>query len=162
MIEDQNIDPVFLVGFPRSGTTLLDTILRTHSSIEVLEEKPIVDKLIKELHVNLNKDFMKLDKIDENIKRNLRSLYFETRNNFVSHKKNKLYIDKLPLNIVYIGELSQIFPNSKFILALRNPFDSVMSCFMQPFTPNDAMANFYNFSICQLNSYTEVDLSDYN
>ena len=39
-----------------------------------------------------------------------------------------------------------IFPNSKFILALRNTFDSVMSCFMQPFTPNDAMANFYNLS----------------
>ena len=146
MIEDQNIDPVFLVGFPRSGTTLLDTILRTHSSIEVLEEKPIVDKLIKELHINLDKDFMKLDKIDETIKQKLRSLYFEMRNNFVSHKKNKLYIDKLPLNIVYVGELSQIFPNSKFILALRNPFDSVMSCFMQAFTPNDAMANFYNLS----------------
>lgn len=146
IVEDQNIDPTFLVGFPRSGTTLLDTILRTHSSIEVLEEKPIVDKLIKELHLHLNKDFMKLDKIDVNIKQTLRSLYFETRNNFVSNEKNKLYIDKLPLNIIYIGELSQIFPNSKFILALRNPFDSVMSCFMQPFTPNDAMANFYNLS----------------
>ena len=144
IIKDQNIDPTFLVGFPRSGTTLLDTILRTHSSIEVLEEKPIVEKVIKELHVNLSKDFKKLDKIDENTKHKLRSLYFETRNNFVPHKKNILYVDKLPLNIIYVGELSQIFPNSKFILALRNPFDSVISCFMQPFTPNDAMANFYN------------------
>ena len=34
-------DPIFLIGFPRSGTTLLDTILRSHPSIDVLEEKPI-------------------------------------------------------------------------------------------------------------------------
>ena len=146
IIKDQNIDPIFLVGFPRSGTTLLDTILRTHGSIEVLEEKPIVDELIKELHTHLKKDFVKLDKIDEEIRQNLRSLYFEKRKNYVSHKKNKIYIDKLPLNILYIGEISQIFPNSKFILALRNPYDTVMSCFMQPFVPNDAMANFYNLS----------------
>ena len=142
--EDKNVDPIFLVGFPRSGTTLLDTILRTHSSIEVLEEKPIVDKLIKQLHNHLNNDFMKLNELDENIRQELRSLYFETRDTFVSYENDKIYIDKLPLNIVYIGELLQIFPNSKFILALRNPYDSVMSCFMQPFIPNDAMANFYN------------------
>ena len=141
---DGENDPIFLVGFPRSGTTLLDTILRTHSSIEVLEEKPIVDKLIKQLHNHLNNDFMKLNELDENIRQELRSLYFETRDTFVSYENDKIYIDKLPLNIVYIGELLQIFPNSKFILALRNPYDSVMSCFMQPFIPNDAMANFYN------------------
>ena len=46
--KSKNLDPVFLIGFPRSGTTLLDTILRTHNSIEVLEEKPIVDKLLIE------------------------------------------------------------------------------------------------------------------
>ncbi len=149
--EDQNIDPIFLVGFPRSGTTLLDTILRTHSSIEVLEEKPTVDKLIKQLHVYTNNNFTNLNKLDQNITQKLRSLYFETREKFVSHKSDKIYIDKLPLNIVYIGELIKIFPNSKFILSLRNPYDSVMSCFMQPFIPNDAMANFYNLSdACKL------------
>ena len=45
-----NLDPVFLIGFPRSGTTLLDTILRTHSLIEVIEEKPIVDVIKKSLN----------------------------------------------------------------------------------------------------------------
>ena len=42
-------DPVFLIGFPRSGTTLLDTILRTHTSIKVLEETVLVDNLIQKL-----------------------------------------------------------------------------------------------------------------
>ena len=50
----------------------------------------------------------------------------------------------MPLNIFYIPELKKIFPNSKFILAMRNPYDVVLSCFMQPFVPNDAMNHFFN------------------
>jgi tetratricopeptide (TPR) repeat protein len=142
--EETNSDPVFLIGFPRSGTTLLDTILRTHSSIEVLEEKPLVDKLINEIELIIDGDFSKLEKIEEHTIKELRLLYFETRKNFLSSQKNKIYIDKLPLNIIYIGEIKRIFPNSKFILALRNPYDSVLSCFMQPFVPNNAMSNFSN------------------
>mgnify|MGYP001323959050 FL=1 len=46
---DENEDPVFLIGFPRSGTTLLDTILRTHLSIEVIEEELLVLNLIEKL-----------------------------------------------------------------------------------------------------------------
>ena len=40
--------PIFIIGFPRSGTTLLDTILRSHPLIEVIEEKPIIGNWIKE------------------------------------------------------------------------------------------------------------------
>ena len=43
---DKKKDPYFLIGFPRSGTTLLDTILRSHPSIEVLEEIPIINKFM--------------------------------------------------------------------------------------------------------------------
>ena len=60
-----NLEPVFLIGFPRSGTTLLDTILRTHSLIEVIEEKPIVDRLLKEMEKNNGSSFSNLEKIDE-------------------------------------------------------------------------------------------------
>ena len=54
----------------------------------------------------------------------------------------KIYIDKLPLNIVHVAEIFSFFPNSKFILALRNPYDVVLSCFMQYFGANSAMLNF--------------------
>ena len=59
-------------------------------------------------------------------------------------KGKKITIDKMPLNIVHVGEILRFFPNAKFILALRHPYDCVLSCFMQPFLPNDAMSNFYN------------------
>ena len=50
----------------------------------------------------------------------------------------------MPLNIVHVGEILRFFPNSKFILALRHPYDCVLSCFMQNFMLNHAMANFLN------------------
>ena len=55
--EDDLKDPIFLIGFPRSGTTLLDTILRSHPSIDVLEEKPIIDKYIEKLQNKINSKF---------------------------------------------------------------------------------------------------------
>ena len=48
----------------------------------------------------------------------------------------------MPLNIIHVGEIIRIFPNAKFILSLRHPCDSVLSCFMQSFKLNNAMANF--------------------
>jgi tetratricopeptide (TPR) repeat protein len=137
-------DPIFLIGFPRSGTTLLDTILRSHSSIEVLEEEPIIDEVINNIEKEINNDFSKLENLDENLFYKVRKIYFEKRNQYVKYDKNKVFIDKLPLNIVNIGEITRFFPKSKFILALRNPYDSVLSCFMQTFSLNHAMSNFLN------------------
>ncbi len=139
--KSKNLDPVFLIGFPRSGTTLLDTILRTHNSIEVLEEKPIVDKLLKEIEKNMNCNFSNLEKISELELKKLQDLYNDERQNYLKYDERKIYVDKFPLNIVYLAEINKIFPNAKYILALRNPRDSVLSCFMQSFTPNDAMSN---------------------
>ena len=134
-------DPVFLIGFPRSGTTLLDTILRTHNLIEVIEEKPIVDKLLKEMQRNTSNSFSSLEKIDESRVKDLKDLYNSERQNYIKFEDEKIYVDKFPLNIIYLAEINKIFPNAKYILALRNPRDSVLSCFMQSFIPNDAMSN---------------------
>lgn len=137
-------DPIFLIGFPRSGTTLLDTILRTHNSIEVLEEKSLVEESIIEL--NISNNFDKIEKIDNSLLEQIRKSYFKKRENFFKTDSSKIYIDKLPLNIIYLAEINKLFPDAKYILALRHPCDAVLSCFMQPFTPNDAMSNFFNLN----------------
>jgi hypothetical protein len=73
----------------------------------------------------------------------LREVYFEELNSHVEPDgSHKLVIDKLPLNIIDAGLIHRVFPGSKFILALRHPYDCVLSCFMQNFQLNDAMANF--------------------
>jgi hypothetical protein len=139
--KQNNSDPVFLIGFPRSGTTLLDTILRTHNLIEVIEEKPLVDSVIKEIENNMNYSFATLEKLDDLKIKELRQLYYKKMEQYLEISPDKIYVDKFPLNIIYLAEINKIFPEAKYILALRNPRDSVLSCFMQSFTPNDAMLN---------------------
>ena len=140
-----NDSPVFLIGFPRSGTTLLDTILRSHPSIEVLEEKSNTTDMIKSLNKIINGDLNNLEKIQEDDIGLLRDNYLESlKKNINSDISNSIIIDKMPLNIVHVGEIIKIFPNAKFILAIRHPCDCVLSCFMQNFRLNDSMANFLN------------------
>jgi len=137
--------PIFLIGFPRSGTTLLDAILRSHPLIGVIEEKPIIENWIKEIQKEVDSDLKYLHNINENSAQKFRKMYFDLRNkNIKKNNVKKIYIDKMPLNIIHAGEISRIFPGAKFIMALRHPCDCVLSCFMQSFKMNDAMSNFLN------------------
>ena len=73
----------------------------------------------------------------------LRDIYFkELKMHLDRTDDGKLVVDKFPLNIVHAGVIHRVFPDAKFILALRHPCDCVLSCFMQTFKLNDAMANF--------------------
>jgi len=137
--------PIFLIGFPRSGTTFLDTILRSHPLIEVVEEQLMVEQLINSLNQLPNGGLEDLKEIENEQIIKIRKTYFESLESQIQNKNNtKLYIDKLPLNIIHVGEIVRIFPNAKFIVSLRHPCDCVLSCFMQDFELNDAMANFLN------------------
>ena len=137
--------PIFMIGFPRSGTTLLDTILRSHPLIEVVEEKTTVKNIVSSLN-NLSKNSLEnIYHLEEQKIEKIRKNYFDE---FYSHidiqVKNKIYIDKLPLNIIYIAEILRIFPSAKFIISLRHPCDCVLSCYMQNFKLNETMSNFLN------------------
>ena len=140
-----NENLIFLIGFPRSGTTLLDTILRSHPSIEVIEEEPILGNFINSLNKFTNENFNNLKNIEENKLKEIRKIYFSNKDKFIKNKDNKkIYIDKMPLNIIHVGEIFRIFPDAKFLVSLRHPCDCVISCFMQSFALNNAMANFLN------------------
>ena len=131
--------PIFLIGFPRSGTTLLDTILRTHSKIGVVEEK---DMLSKAHHYLGNKlSTIAIENLTSQELSNAKEVYFEELSKHVSTNNSGCVIDKFPLNIIDVPIIHKLFPTAKFILALRHPLDSVLSCWMQPFKANDAMAN---------------------
>ena len=139
-----NFSPIFLVGFPRSGTTLLDTILRSHPKINVIEEKPMVAKMLNKID---KKKLNFLEKISTSEIQNLQNEYLNELKKYVELDNNSnLIIDKLPLNIINTGEILRIFPKAKFILSLRHPMDCVLSCFMQDFKLNDAMSNFLNLN----------------
>ncbi|OOZ45551.1 tetratricopeptide repeat-containing sulfotransferase family protein [Solemya velum gill symbiont] len=131
----------FLVGFPRSGTTLLDTILRSHPDVSVVEEMPMV-KAMKDHLADTASPELLTELSDEQVGE-LRKIYFdELHSSAEVDSANKLIIDKFPLNLMNVGLIHRVFPDAKFILALRHPCDCVLSCFMQYFKVNEAMANF--------------------
>ena len=68
---------------------------------------------------------------------------------------DKIIIDKFPLNIIEIGFIKRIFPNSKFIISLRHPCDVILSCFTSNFKINEGMANFYDLESSAI-LYNEV------
>ncbi len=130
-------DPVFLVGFPRSGTTLLDTILMGHSGAIVMEEQPplnIVDQEIGGLGG--------ITSLDEAAIIAARARYFEEVEKVQPLDRTGLLIDKSPLYLNKVPLIQRLFPKAKFILTLRHPCDVLLSCFMSNFRLNAAMSNF--------------------
>ncbi|WP_288239844.1 tetratricopeptide repeat-containing sulfotransferase family protein [uncultured Prochlorococcus sp.] len=134
--------PVFLIGFPRSGTTLLDTILRSHPQIDVLEEKPLINSVEQIIKSKFKCSLDKLHKLTSKDLDYLRNHYLEILRNNCDNKNAKILIDKFPFQTVCLPLINLLFPNSKIIFTHRNPYDTVLSCFQQSFEPNNAMANF--------------------
>ena len=132
-------EPSFLVGFPRSGTTLLDTILRTHSRITVIEEQPMVQKMSEAL--GGLRDVSAAETVDSDRLIVARDSYLKELSRHTLVPEDSLVIDKFPLNLLRAPLISQAFPEAKFILALRHPLDCILSCWMQNFRLNAAMAN---------------------
>ena len=140
---DGRADPVFLVGFPRSGTTLLDTILRSHPAIAVLEEKPTVNAVEEAVHRLPGGYPDALADLDAQQLARLRNLYFEQLDRHLPGvDRPELVVDKLPLNLVHAGLLHRVFPDARFLFAQRHPCDCVLSCYMRPFKLNEGMVNF--------------------
>jgi tetratricopeptide (TPR) repeat protein len=129
--------PVFLVGFPRSGTTLLDTFLMGHPHAAVLEEVPLVTEAQRSLGEGL--DIARRSRAD--LER-ARDAYFAELDRHVPAGFDGVVIDKLPLNMLAPRFIHTMFPDARFIFAQRHPCDSVLSCFMQPFALTDSMACF--------------------
>ncbi len=133
--------PVFLVGFPRSGTTLLQRLLVCHPQVRLMEERGVIAVLEHELAVQ-GAFPQVLAQLGASELDGLRDRYFELAGQQTSLAAGQVLVDKLPLNLVNAGLIQRVFPGARFIFALRHPADACLSCLMQNFQFNDAMANF--------------------
>ncbi len=134
--------PAFLIGFPRSGTTLLEHILAAHPQIRTLEERPTISTLKLQL-ANMPGGYPQaLATLSDAQILQLRATYAELAGLPSAADSGKTIVDKYPLNLLNVGIILRIFPNARFIFVLRHPCDACLSCFMQHFGMNDAMANF--------------------
>ena len=138
--------PVFFVGFPRSGTTLLEQILDSHPNLATSGEEPLLTRLQQTLPKILGRDeaFPEvLDDLGPDEVAALAEWYKgEAERRLDIDLVSRRLVDKLPLNIVHLGLARRLFPSAPVIVALRDPRDVVLSCFMQNFRVNQAMAHF--------------------
>ncbi|MGH7990255.1 MAG: sulfotransferase family protein, partial [Limisphaerales bacterium] len=130
----------FLGGHARSGTTLLEQVLDSHPDIVSAEETTIFqDDAYTPLRRNLPSEAPMLARFEEaqtDALRQSRENYFQTMELFLRNPiGNRMLIDKNPGKHFFIPALIRIFPEIKFLIALRDPRDVVLSCFMQPHLP---------------------------
>lgn len=133
--------PVFLCGFPRSGTTLLDQILDAHPGITVVDERPTLQKISDGLE-RMGPHPDQIGDLTDEQAAELRAAYYDEMRKFAEPGRTPVIVDKMPLATASIPKLVRVLPGVRFILAIRHPADACLSCFMQEFALNRSMANF--------------------
>ena len=142
--------PIFLVGFPRSGTTLTEQIITAGGDVWPTNEEPLIRELIKFSPRVLGRpidypgDLSTLNEAELSKLRRHYWLLVEQMAEIDTSDKSKRLLDKLPLNLIELGFIHRVFPRAPVVLVLRDPRDSCLSCFMNNFIPNQAMINFSN------------------
>lgn len=130
--------PVFIVGFPRSGTTLLDTLLMNVADFHVLEELPVLAQVERALG-----DKRRLAELSSDEANALRRHYFAALDMLSPERRpGGTVVDKHPLHMARMPVIHRIFPDARVILVERHPCDAVLSCFMANFQLNTAMRSF--------------------
>jgi tetratricopeptide (TPR) repeat protein len=123
---------IFIVGMPRSGTTLTEQIISSHSSVYGAGELPFLTMGINKFL--LKEDLIKKKKISMDQLQDIKNFYLKGTKSFQSN--NKIIIDKAPLNYRWIGFIKKLFPNSKIIHCQRDPMDTCFSNFKNSFKSN--------------------------
>lgn len=125
--------PIFVVGFPRSGTTMLEQMLDAHPSLLSMDEQPFLQN-VSDRVVELGVLYPEaLGSLDEARCEALRTFYWEQVAPKASLIPGQRLVDKNPLNLLHLPLICRIFPDAPIILALRHPCDVILSCYMQNF-----------------------------
>ena len=139
--KDPRTDVVQMLGYPRSGTTLLENALAAHPQIETFEEIPALNAAIDAVELVLRDRAEKLPTTADVFLRS-RAHYYEE----IDIRRRKTgatrFIDKMPLRTSEAAFIEKLFPDWHYIFSVRHPCDVILSCFKQRFVANAAMENF--------------------
>ena len=147
-------DPIFIVGLPRSGSTLIEQILASHSLVEGTSELPDLG-IVSQMVSNKQKGRIFPGGILEMSDNEITELGQRYLDRTKRHRHGTPYFtDKMPNNFAHVGLLQAILPNAKIIDARRHPLDSCMGCFKQHF----AKGQTFTYDLFELGEfYLEYD-----
>jgi Tfp pilus assembly protein PilF len=150
-ISDEKINKniIFILGLPRSGTSLIEQIISSHSKVYGAGELDFLEKLMRFNFLENNK--FKIPNLNENstidFTNKISLKYYQLLNNF--NVNESIITDKAPLNFRWIGFIRMFFPNAKIIHCVRDPKDNCMSLYKNIFDENQNW------------TYNETDLFNY-
>ena len=136
----RSVTPVFIVGMPRSGSTLIEQVLASHSEVEATMELPYMQGL-GQLYMIAEGDHSSLPIIglDESKLAAIGDEYLKATELHRTESK-RFFIDKLPDNFLYIGLIAMALPGAKIIDARRNPMDTCVGNYRQWFARGKAFS----------------------
>ncbi|MGH8145378.1 MAG: sulfotransferase [Rhodanobacteraceae bacterium] len=126
-------NPVFVIGFPRSGTTLLEQMLDAHPDFQSMDERGYIQELTERMEgvgQHYPADLASLTQSDAD---QLRAVYWRMVARVLPDLAQRRLVDKNPLNMLCLPMILRLFPEARIILCLRHPCDVLLSCSMQAF-----------------------------
>jgi tetratricopeptide (TPR) repeat protein len=126
--------PVFIVGLPRTGTTLTERILSSHPRVGSAGESFFMQIVIKQVSGVRNKDSMSPAIIEAASKKDIEKIA-EAYMQAISYRlgDSPMFIEKLPENFIYLGFIAKAFPEARLIHLNRNPMDACFAMYKQSF-----------------------------
>jgi len=132
--------PVFVVGMPRSGTTLTEQIVASHSEITGAGEVGFASDMVKQASELTGAPFpQSIERLTVEQAVQLRETYLTRMVERFGH--SRFVVDKNPMNFNFLGAIATVFPEAKFLYCKRDPMDNCVSIFRLPFDDNQTYAH---------------------
>jgi tetratricopeptide (TPR) repeat protein len=131
--------PIFIVGMPRSGTTLVEQILASHSQVEAAGELSTIAGLVHEIGRYGEPYPAGAKRLDSAAVASLSARYLDRLDTI---SRNARYVtDKMPFNFMHLGLIAALFPQARIFHCRRDPLDTCVSCFFTSFNESLAFAS---------------------
>ena len=157
--------PIFIVGLPRSGSTLVEQILASHSQVEGTSELPTLGRIVESIGRYRTDGVSYPDAVPDLRDKDLRAYGRQYIDESRRYRETELpfFTDKLPNNFPMLGFVRLIMPNAIFINARRHPFDSCLGAYKQLFGQGQNftydmldLAHYYKQYVAIINHWHEV------
>lgn len=153
----QSARPIFVVGMPRSGTTLVERILSSHGDVSSGGELQDFSTIVKALSGSSGNHVLDVATLEkaENIDYDLLANTYLSRTKHIGN--TSFFVDKLPFNFFYLPYIRRAFPNAKIICLMRDPIDTCVGNFRQLFSIYNPHYNYTQSLLDCARFYTQFE-----